>query len=123
MSDDRLSEIDPAEINSIPIGVDADGTEVVARVGRFGPYLRRGDATRPLPDDLAPDELTIERALELLAEPTERILGTDPETGLDIIVRPGPIRPVRLGRAARRNRRTPPHCVAAHGDGARIGEP
>ena len=99
VSDDRLAEIDPAEINSIPIGVDADGTEVVARVGRFGPYLRRGDATRPLPDDLAPDELTIERALELLAEPTERILGTDPETGLDIIVRPGRYGPyVSVGR-------------------------
>ncbi|WP_419921834.1 type I DNA topoisomerase [Candidatus Poriferisodalis sp.] len=99
VSDDRLAEIDPAEINSIPIGVDADGTEVVARVGRFGPYLRRGDVTRPLPDDLAPDELTIERALELLAEPTERILGTDPETGLDIIVRPGRYGPyVSVGR-------------------------
>ena len=99
VSDDRLAEIDPAEINSIPIGVDADGTEVVARVGRFGPYLRRGDSTRPLPDDLAPDELTIERALELLAEPTERVLGTDPDSGLDIIVRPGRYGPyVSVGR-------------------------
>ena len=99
VSDDRLAGIDPAEINSIPIGVDADGTEVVARVGRFGPYLRRGDATRPLPDDLAPDELTIEHALELLAEPTERILGTDPDSGLDIIVRPGRYGPyVSVGR-------------------------
>ena len=89
VSDDRLADIDPAEINSIPIGADADGEAVVARVGRFGPYLRRGDATRPLPDDLAPDELTIERALELLAAPTERVLGTDPASGLDIIVRPG----------------------------------
>ncbi len=99
VSEDRLAGIDPAEINSIPIGVDADGTEIVARVGRFGPYLRRGDVTRPLPDDLAPDELTVERALELLAEPTERILGTDPDSGLDIIVRPGRYGPyVSVGR-------------------------
>ena len=99
VSDDRLADIDPAEINSIPIGADADGEAVVARVGRFGPYLRRGDATRPLPDDLAPDELTIERALELLAAPTERVLGTDPASGLDIIVRPGRFGPyVSVGR-------------------------
>ena len=99
VSDDRLADIDPAEINSIPIGVDADGEAVMARVGRFGPYLRRGDATRPLPDDLAPDELTLDRALELLAEPTERVLGTDPDTGLDVIVRPGRFGPyVSVGR-------------------------
>ena len=99
VSDDRLADIDPAEINSIPIGVDADGEAVVARVGRFGPYLRRGDATRPLPDDLAPDELTMERALELLDAPTERVLGSDPASGLDIIVRPGRFGPyVSVGR-------------------------
>ena len=99
VSDDRLADIDPAEINSIPIGVDADGEAVMARVGRFGPYLRRGDATRPLPDDLAPDELTLDRALELLDEPTERVLGTDPGTGLDVIVRPGRFGPyVSVGR-------------------------
>ncbi len=99
VSDDRLADIDPAEINSIPIGADADGEPVVARVGRFGPYLRRGEVTRPLPDDLAPDELTIERALELLAAPTERVLGTDPASGLDIIVRPGRYGPyVSVGR-------------------------
>ncbi len=99
VSDDRLADIDPAEINSIPIGVDADGEAVTARVGRFGPYLRRGDATRPLPDDLLPDELTLDRALELLAEPTERVLGTDPDTGLDVIVRPGRFGPyVSVGR-------------------------
>ena len=99
VSDDRLADIDPAEINSIPIGVDADGEALVARVGRFGPYLRRGEATRPLPDDLAPDELTLERALELLDAPTERVLGSDPDTGLDIIVRPGRFGPyVSVGR-------------------------
>ena len=99
VSDDRLADIDPAEINSIPIGADADGEPVVARVGRFGPYLRRGDATRPLPDDLAPDELTLERALALLDTPTERVLGTDPASGLDIIVRPGRFGPyVSVGR-------------------------
>ncbi|WP_423916648.1 type I DNA topoisomerase [Candidatus Poriferisodalis sp.] len=99
VSDDRLADIDPAEINSIPIGIDADGESVIARVGRFGPYLRRGEATRPLPDDLAPDELTIERALELLSEPTERVLGADPDSGLDILVRPGRFGPyVSVGR-------------------------
>ncbi len=99
VSDDRLADIDPIEINSIPIGVDASGEPVVARVGRFGPYLRCGELTRPLPDDLAPDELTIDRALELLAAPTERVLGPDPQSGLDIIVRPGRFGPyISVGR-------------------------
>ncbi|MFP3907054.1 MAG: type I DNA topoisomerase, partial [Acidimicrobiales bacterium] len=58
MVSDRLAEIDARDINSIPIGVDADGQPVVARVGRYGPYLQRGEDTAGIPDDIAPDELT-----------------------------------------------------------------
>ena len=116
VSDDRLADIDPAEINSIPIGADADGEPVVARVGRFGPYLRRGDATRPLPDDLAPDELTLERALALLDTPTERVLGTDPARRPRHHRAAGALRPVRVGGTARRDRGPAParhHCCRA----------
>ena len=64
--DTYLGEIDAREINSIPIGTGSDGTAIVARVGRYGPYLQRGEDRVSIPDDLAPDELTVERAESLL---------------------------------------------------------
>jgi DNA topoisomerase-1 len=74
-------------VNSIAI----PGTDIVVRVGRYGPYLERGEQRASLPDDLAPDELTPERAEELLAQPSgaERLLGTHPETGREIAAKDG----------------------------------
>ncbi|HEV3280212.1 MAG TPA: type I DNA topoisomerase [Acidimicrobiales bacterium] len=94
-----LGEIDAREINSIPIGTGTDGVAIVARVGRYGPYLQRGDDRVSVPDDLAPDELTVGRAEELLAAPSsDRVLGEDPETGLPVQVRAGRFGPyVQLG--------------------------
>jgi DNA topoisomerase-1 len=87
---DHLAEIDAREINSIPLGADAEGRDLVVRVGRYGPYLQRGDDRASLPDDVAPDELTIERATELLDAPSgDRIVGDDPATGLPVSVRSG----------------------------------
>ncbi len=97
--DTYLGEIDAREINSIPIGVGRDGTDIVARVGRYGPYLQRGDDRVSIPDDLAPDELTIERSESLLDAPSsDRVLGTDPGTGLPVQVKAGRFGPyVQLG--------------------------
>ncbi len=94
-----LGEIDAREINSIPIGVGTDGEEIVARVGRYGPYLQHGDDRVSIPEDLAPDELTVERAESLLDAPSsDRVLGEDPETGLPVQVRAGRFGPyVQLG--------------------------
>jgi DNA topoisomerase-1 len=99
MVTDRLADIDAREINSIPIGTDADGVEIVARAGRYGPYLQRGEDSASIPDQVAPDELTVERALELLSAPSnDRELGTDPETGLPVSLRTGRFGPyVQLG--------------------------
>jgi DNA topoisomerase-1 len=94
-----LSEADPRELNRVVVG---EGEEaLVVRVGRFGPYLQMGDATVSLPDDLAPDELTPEKAAALAQEGNgERVVGTDPETGLDVLARNGRYGPyVQLGRA------------------------
>ena len=86
----RLNEIDARAVNSIPIGVDSEGVPIVARVGRFGPYLSRGEDTCSIPDDLAPDELTIDKSVELLAAPSdERVLGLDPDSGEEIHAKPG----------------------------------
>ena len=80
-----LDAIDARAVNSIAI----PGSEAVVRVGRYGPYLERGDTRTSLPTDLAPDELTSEKADELLAQPDNKPLGSDPDTGHDIVVRSG----------------------------------
>ncbi|HVN50719.1 MAG TPA: type I DNA topoisomerase [Acidimicrobiales bacterium] len=92
--------IDAADVNSIPIGLDADGVLIVAKPGRDNrPYLVRGDDTASIPTSLAPDELTVEKALELLAVPKGgRELGTDPTTGLTVYAKTGRFGPyVQLG--------------------------
>ena len=77
--EENLDEIDAAEINTFPIGVDADGNEIVVKPGKYGPYVKRGDDTASVPDDLTPDELTVAKATELLAAPK----GDDPIGFLD----------------------------------------
>jgi DNA topoisomerase-1 len=89
-----LGEIDAREVNSIPIG---EG--LTLRVGRYGPYIEdasalddNGDPKRAsVPDELAPDELTVEKARELLETQAEgdRVLGQDPVTGTTIVARSG----------------------------------
>ena len=116
----HLGDIDAREINSIPIGEGSDGVPIVARVGRYGPYLQRGEDRASLPDDMCPDELTVARSEELLAAPTnDRVLGPDPETGLDVSVKAGRFGPyVQLGDAAEGGGQAP-HLVALlhHGPG------
>ncbi|WP_433546405.1 type I DNA topoisomerase [Streptomyces sp. CA-294286] len=86
-----LGAIDAREISSFPVG---DG--IVLRVGRYGPYIERGEKDAEghqradVPDDMAPDELTVEYAEELLARPSGDFeLGTDPETGRQIVAKDG----------------------------------
>ena len=82
---EHLDDIDPRAINSIEISPD-----IVLRVGRYGPYLVRGDERASVPDDIAPDELTVEVAEALLANPSaDRTLGVDPATGHEIAARTG----------------------------------
>ncbi len=90
MVSSRLDDIDARAVNSIPLGVDGEGREIVVRSGRYGPYVQRGDDTASLPDGVAPDELTLDMAQELLDTPSgDRVLGTDPDTGLQVIARAG----------------------------------
>ncbi len=67
--EENLDHIDAAEINTFPIGVDAEGREIVVKPGKYGPYVKRGDDTASVPDDLTPEELTVEVATKLLAAP------------------------------------------------------
>jgi DNA topoisomerase-1 len=100
-----LGEIDAREISTIPIG---DG--IVVRVGRYGPYVEEtlphgvdlstgeiaeGATGTPrratIGDDIAPDEMTPEKARELLEQSADdgRVLGTDPQTGREIVAKAG----------------------------------
>jgi len=90
LTTDRLDEIDAREVNSIVIGRTDDGEEAVVRVGKYGAYVQVGDKRASLPDNLAPDELTPTLALELADAPSnDRVLGTDPVTGHDVIAKTG----------------------------------
>ncbi|MFV8189066.1 type I DNA topoisomerase [Streptomyces sp. AF1B] len=86
-----LGAIDAREVSSFPVG-----SGIVLRVGRYGPYIERGEKDSEnhqradVPEDLAPDELSVELAEELLAKPSGDFeLGADPETGRQIIARDG----------------------------------
>jgi DNA topoisomerase I len=80
-----LGEIDARAVNTFPIGED-----IALRVGRYGPYVERGEERASVPPDLAPDELTLEKAKELLAQPSgDRELGVHPETGRAIVAKTG----------------------------------
>lgn len=105
---DRVKEIDPRSL-FIRIGEDPSGADVVARVGRYGPYLARGEDRASIPEDLPPDELTIERALDLLDAPSgDKILGTDPDSGLTVLARNGRYGPyVQLGKQVSGSRQKP----------------
>ncbi|MDR2381891.1 MAG: type I DNA topoisomerase [Bifidobacteriaceae bacterium] len=90
---DNLHDIDAREVNTVELG---EG--IMLRVGRYGPYLEVRQADGPaeskrvrVPDSLAPDELTLAKAKELLASPGDqaRSLGQDPATGREIQIRDG----------------------------------
>ncbi len=82
---ENLGDIDARDVNTVEIGAG-----IVLRVGRFGPYIERGEERASVPEDLAPDELTVEKAQELLAQPSgDRALGTDPTSGLEIVAKAG----------------------------------
>jgi DNA topoisomerase-1 len=86
MVTEHLDEIDARAVNSIEL----PGSDIVARVGRYGPYLERGEDRASLPEDVVPDELTPARAEELLAASGDaRELGDHPETGRPVLLRSG----------------------------------
>jgi len=87
---ERLNEIDARAINSLPLGKDSEGRDVIIRVGRYGPYLQRGEDTASIPEDLPPDEMTLAKATEILSAPSgDRLLGNDPASELPVYVRSG----------------------------------
>jgi DNA topoisomerase-1 len=102
----NIGGIDARDVSSFPLA----GTDIVVRVGRYGPYLERDDQRANVPPDMAPDELTPEKAEELFSQPSgEVVLGTDPAVGHTIVARAGRFGPYvteRLGEDSKDKPRT-----------------
>jgi DNA topoisomerase-1 len=81
-----ISDIDARDVSSFPL----PDSDIVVRVGRYGPYLERDGQRVNVPEDLAPDELTVEKAEELFSQPNADVtLGTDPATGRVLVAKAG----------------------------------
>ena len=123
VSGKHIEGIDPRKIN-FRVGDDDHGVPVVVRVGKYGPYIARGDDRASVPEDLPPDELSVERAIELLeAHQGDKILGTDPDSGLTVLARTGRFGPyVQLGEDAEGAKKKPKRAsLAARHDRRRTG--
>jgi DNA topoisomerase-1 len=94
-----------ADYPLLDLGVDPESGEMVrVRIGRFGPFVQLADGgpgrTASLPDDIAPADLSVEKALEFVRAKAEgpRSLGVDPVAGLSVYVMNGRFGPyVQLG--------------------------
>jgi DNA topoisomerase I len=81
-----IGDIDARDVSSFPLA----GSDIVVRVGRYGPYLERDGQRVNVPEDMAPDELTVGRAEELFNQPNgDVVLGTDPSTGHVLVAKAG----------------------------------
>ena len=88
---EELGDIDPREIATFaPVHDNGSGIEV--RVGKFRPFLEDADGNRAnIDEDLPPDELTVEKARELLETPSgaTKELGADPVSGNPLVAKNG----------------------------------
>ncbi len=81
-----IGDIDARDVSSFPL----PDSDIVVRVGRYGPYLERDGQRVNVPEDMAPDELTVARAEELFNQPNgDVVLGTDPSTGHVLVAKAG----------------------------------
>ncbi len=100
--ENKVTEIDARDISRIFIGTPDDGTPIYVRVGRYGPFVEHGERRASLREDLAPDELSLAKALELLEQSTqsEEPLGHCPDTGKPVYLKVGRFGPyVQRGNA------------------------
>ena len=100
---EKLEAIDPKVSARFLLGVPEDGEhreEVFVRVGKYGPYIEQGERKGSIPDGMPPDEMDLEKAMELLAssEVVEEPIGIHPETGKPIYLKVGRFGPyIQLG--------------------------
>jgi len=87
----KSEEIDARDIGRIAIGTPDGGEPIVVRVGRYGPFIEQGERRASLREDMAPDELTIALALEMLEQSaqSEEPVGHCPDTGKPVFLKVG----------------------------------
>lgn len=93
-------KIDPRVVCGLPIGTDSAGRKLEVRIGRWGPFVSDGERRAGLPDGIAPDEVTMEKAENLLAAAARgpESIGIDPQSGLPVYVKSGRFGPyIQLG--------------------------
>ncbi len=96
--EEEMEKIDAKALSTIPLGEDPSGQKIDVRVGKYGPFVARGEQTASIPSDIPPDEMSREKAIEILNTPSERMLGEDPETKMSVIGLRGRFGPyVRVG--------------------------
>ncbi len=99
----KIDEIDPRAMAMFSVGAPETGEhreQVYVRVGKFGPFLQQGERRGSIPDGLPPDELTLEKAIELLENSAtdDQPLGHHSESGKPIYLKNGRFGPyVQLG--------------------------
>lgn len=101
MSLDAVTLEDALRLLSLPrvVGADAEGVEITAQNGRYGPYLKRGTDSRSLTSEEQMFTVTLEEALAIYAQPKQRgraaaapplkELGTDPVSERPVVVKDG----------------------------------
>ncbi len=107
LMENKSDEIDPHAICQFLIGTPEGEEPLYVHVGRFGPYLQQGERRCSLPENLPPDELTLEKGLKLLeaSEQRDAPLGICPETGLPVYLKSGRFGPyVQRGDAENGNK-------------------
>lgn len=91
----KLDQINARDVSRVLIGTPGEGSShqepVYVRVGRFGPFVEQGERRASLPEDMAPDELTLSAALKMLdqAKQGEEPLGYCPDTGKPVFLKTG----------------------------------
>ncbi|MDZ4847783.1 MAG: type I DNA topoisomerase [Pirellulaceae bacterium] len=99
----KVGEIDARQACSYPIGTPTTGDfrePIIVRVGKFGPFLEQGSRKASIPESMAPDEINLESAIDLLEKQAagDKPLAIDPTTGMNIFVKVGRYGPyVQLG--------------------------
>ncbi|MFC1482088.1 topoisomerase C-terminal repeat-containing protein, partial [Candidatus Neomarinimicrobiota bacterium] len=91
LKDQLEADIDIRSICTINLGVGDDDVPVNVRIGRYGPYLEHGERRANIDADIAPDQIDLKKALELieLSEEFPKNLGADPDSGQPVYLKKG----------------------------------
>jgi DNA topoisomerase-1 len=97
----KVDQINARDASRILIGKPADGEPIYVRIGQYGPFVEQGERRATLPESMAPDELNVDTALDLLGKAAQgdEPLGYCPDTGKPVFLKSGRFGPyIQRGR-------------------------